>query len=251
MNKNAVGTSFAVPGNVWQLGDHRLVCGDSADAATVARLMGDETVALLFADPPWGVAYESRRTTARPIRNDGAGERHAGRLLQDALALAPLRPGGAFYVCSGSGETETAFRLAIAGAGLGLRQGLVWVKQHFVLGRQDYHHMHESILYGWKPGAGHYFVPDRTQHSVWEFDRPTRSLLHPTMKPVPLVARAILNSTLPGEAVYDPFGGSGSTLMACEETGRKCRMVELDSEYVSVIVRRWQDATGKVALELR
>ena len=251
-------------GDLWQLGEHRLLCGDCTDAAAVLSLMRvdrdesesskaeiETTAGMLFLDPPYGVGYgSSRRRTvwkARAIVGDDLGEQGTYDLLKRALLAAPLKSGGAFYVCSAGGSNETLFRLALRDAGLPMKQSLVWVKHHFVLGRSDFQWKHETLLYGWRPGASHYFGGGRTQTTVWEYKRPTKSPHHPTTKPLPLVERAITLSSREGEIVYDGFGGSGTTLLACEATGRKCRMVEIEPQYCDVIVQRWEEATGKRA----
>lgn len=237
-------------GDVWQLGDHRLLCGDCTNAEQVGELMQGESAMMVFTDPPYGIGYTGKRKRRAAIHNDGVDPDKSRRLVSEAMRIAPLRPGGAFYVCSAAGTSETAFRLGIADAGLELRQCLVWKKNHFVISRSDYHWKHESILYGWEDGAKHYFIGDRTQHSIWEYPKPHRSPLHPTMKPVALIERAILNSSMSDDIVYDGFGGSGSTLIACEVTGRRCRMVEIDTGYCEVIIRRWRDLTGCQAIRL-
>lgn len=233
------------PGDLWLLGRHRLLCGDSTVVTDVDRLMDGTKADMVFTDPPYGVSYVGKTKDALTIENDSLGDDGTRALVRDALAIAPLKPGGAFYVCSPPGNTETAFRLAIAEAGHELRQCLVWVKQQFVMGRQDYHWRHESILYGWADGAAHYFVDDRTQDTVWEIDRPHRNADHPTMKPVELIEKALQNSSKRGDIVLDLFGGSGSTLIACEQTGRDARLMELDPHYCDVIIRRWEDYTGE------
>ena len=200
----------------------------------------------------WATAVRSAEPSGRypPSPGDDLGEQGTYDLLKRALLAAPLKPGGAFYVCSAGGSNETLFRLALRDAGLPMKQSIVWVKHHFVLGRSDFHWKHETLLYGWKPGAGHYFGGGRTQTTVWEHKRPNRSSLHPTMKPLPLVERAISLSSREDEIVYDGFGGSGTTLLACEATGRKCRMMEIEPHYCDVIVQRWEGATGKRAVRL-
>jgi DNA modification methylase len=200
--------------------------------------MVGEKARLVFTDPPYGVGYVGKTKEALTIENDTLGDAGTRILVSAALLLAPLGPGAAFYVCSPAGNTETAFRLAIADAGLQLRQCLVWVKQQFVMGRQDYHWRHESILYGWKDGAAHYFVDDRTQDTVWEIDRPHVSAEHPTMKPVDLVQRAIRNSSRQGDIVYDAFLGSSTSIIAAEQTGRVCFGIEIAPEYVAVGLER-------------
>ena len=251
-------------GELWRLGEHLLLCGDCTDAAAVARLMrsqdhdGDnddiEEADLMFLDPPYGVGYGSpARKAYHPVRSvagDDLGEYGTYDLLRRALLAAPLKPGGVFYVCSAGGPNETIFRLALRDAGFPLKQSLVWVKHHFVLGRQDYQWKHETLLYGWKAGSSHYFGGGRTQTTVWEHPRPIKSRHHPTMKPVPLVARAVILSSREGELVYDGFGGSGTTLLACEQTGRRCKMMEIEPHYCDVILARWEERTGKRAERL-
>jgi len=233
-------------GDLWILGQHRLICGDSTDPSVVSRLMDGDVADLVVTDPPYGVSYTGKKTIRLPIMNDTLTGIKLQRFLTASFRVLPLKPGGAFYVCAPSGTNQTAFRLALTDAGLDLKQALVWVKHHFVVGRSDYQNKHESILYGWKPGSGHYFVPDRKQTTVWEFKKPHRSPHHPTAKPVPLVARAIDNSSRSGEIVFDGFGGGGAVLVACEALGRQCRMVEIDPAYCDVTVSRWQEAVRSI-----
>lgn len=263
-------------GQIWQLAEHRLVVGDARDRAPVSALMEGDSADLVWTDPPYGVAYEGGTADALRILNDDLGNDGTHDLVRDLLLAAPWRPGTAFYICSPAGETETYFRLAIQAAGLQIRQSIVWVKHAFVLSRQDYHWRHESILYGsqpgadsyflerdvdyaprhetmmygWQHGAGHFYVDDRKQDTVWEFERPMRNAEHPTKKPVDLVAKAIRNSSRPGEIVYDCCGGSGSTLIAAERTNRVARICELDPRFGDVILARWEAETGQTA-ELR
>ena len=183
----------------------------------------------------------------RPITGDNLGEHGTFDLVKRALQTAPLKPGGAFYICSAGGTNETLFRLALRDVELPLHQSLIWVKNHFVLSRHDYHWRHEVLLYGWKPGASHAWYGGRTQTTVWEIPRPQKSALHPTTKPLALVERAIRNSSQEGEIVFDGFGGSGTTLLVCEATGRQCRMVEIEPRYCEVILQRWEEATRRHA----
>ena len=241
-------------GDLWQLGPHRLLCGDCTDPETVARLMlPGEEADLLLTDPPYGVQLgTSRKRGQRPshMEGDGLGEHGTYDLLRRALRAAPLRPGGAFYVCSPAGGNETVFRLALRDAGLPLRQSIVWAKQHFTLSRQDYQWKHESILYGWKLGAPHFFGGGRSQTTVWEIPRPMRSGPHPTMKPTELARRAVGNSSKPGGVVFDGFGGAGSTLLACEGLGRRCRMLEVEPRYCGIVLERWEETAGGKAVRL-
>jgi DNA modification methylase len=234
-------------GDLFELGDHRLMCGDSTSADDVARLMGGETADMIWTDPPYGISYQGGTREKLTILNDDLTPQQTRTLVATALTLAPLRPGGAFYVASPSGDLELFFRLALQDANLPLRQVICWVKDRFVLGRQDYQWRNESVLYGWRDGAPHYFVDDRTQDTVWEIARPAQSREHPTMKPVELVTRALVNSSLPRQIVIDPFCGSGTTVLAAEQTGRRARAMELDPRYVAVAIRRWEQFTGRTA----
>lgn len=235
-------------GDVFPLGDHRIMCGDSTKAEDVATLMAGETADLIWTDPPYGINYAGKTKDALTILNDALTPEQTRALVATALSLAPLRPGGAFYVASPSGDLELAFRLALEDAKLPLRQVICWVKDRFVMGRQDYQNRYESVLYGWRDGAAHYFIDDRTQDTVWEIPRPSRSTEHPTIKPVELVARALRNSSLPRQIVYEPFAGSGTTIVAADQTGRRARAMELDPRYVAVAIKRWENFTGKKAV---
>jgi DNA modification methylase len=234
----------SVPGTVYELGP-RLLCGDSTQAATVQRVVAGDRVSLLWTDAPYNVAYEG---AAGSIMNDNMSRERFRAFLIDAFRAcdAVMPPGCAFYLAHADTE-GLAFRSAVETVGWKLASCLIWWKDSLVLGRGDYHWQHEPILYGWKPGASHHAVADRTQTTVWEVDRPKRSEEHPTMKPVPLIERAIRNSTEAGETVLDVFGGSGSTLIAAARTGRKALLVELDPKYCDVIRHRWARFQAKVA----
>ena len=243
-------------GEVWACGEHRLMCGDSTDAADVARLMAGEAAEVLWTDPPYGAAYEGKTKEALTIENDDPAG--LASLLAAAFATvdAALAPGARLYVAAPAGPHNLTFRQAFAGAGWRFHEGLVWVKDVLVLGHSDYHLQHEDVLYGWKDGPGR---PGRGNHngtrwygghaqtSVFHVDRPKRSADHPTMKPVELVAAMIANSSRPGDPVLDPFLGSGSTMIAAERTGRRCYGMEIDPQYADVAVRRWEGATGRHA----
>jgi DNA modification methylase len=241
---------YVRPGDAWALDAHRLVVGDATDPDAVRRVTHGESIDLVWTDPPYGVAYTGKTRSRLQIANDNLGADGTRRLVAGALRLAPLRPGGAFYLAAPAGPLHLAFLLALGDARLTVRQTLVWVKDRFVLGRSDYHARHEAILYGWRAGAAHHFVADRTQDTVWEFARPARSTEHPTIKPVALVERAIRNSSRPGETVYDPFAGSGTTLIAAELAGRTCRAIEIDPRYAQVIIVRWEALAGRRAIRL-
>ncbi|MGD0409045.1 MAG: DNA modification methylase [Candidatus Limnocylindrales bacterium] len=236
---------YVRPGDLWALGRHRLLVGDATDPGSVARLTANSPVDEIFTDPPYGISYIGGTAAHLRIANDDLGADGTRALVADALRLAPLRPGGAFYVMAPAGPLHISFLLALADAGLTLHQTLIWVKSSFVLGHGDYHYRHEPILYGWLEGGPHLFRGDRTQDTVWEIPRPTRSEVHPTMKPVELVERAIRNSTLPGERVLDPFVGSGTTLIAAERAERTCLALELDPRYAQVAIERWRSFRGQ------
>jgi DNA modification methylase len=234
------------PGDLWLLGDHRLLCGDSTKADDVERLMAGAKADMMFTDPPYGVSYVGKTKKALTIQNDG--EEDLPKLLDGSFAGALLatREGACWYVAAPPGPLHWEFARRLMELGV-YRQTLVWVKDAMVLGHSHYHYKHEPIFYGWKPGASHREPPDRTQVSVWEIARPKRSEEHPTMKPVELVAKAIGNSSLQDESVYEPFCGSGTTLIAAEQLGRKCYGMEISPQYCDVIVKRWETLTGKKA----
>jgi DNA modification methylase len=235
-------------GDLWIMGNHRLLCGDSTRLPDVERLMDGTKAHLLWTDPPYNVDYEGKTKDALTIKNDAMTPTEFRQFLRNAFAaaFAVTIPGGSFYIAHADTEGYN-FRGALADAGWTLRQCLVWVKNAIVMGRQDYHWRHEPILYGWKPGGSHSWYADRAQDTVLEFDRPSRSAVHPTMKPVALVKYCMINSSKPGDNVLDLFGGAGATLIASEKVGRYARLMELDPNYCDVIVRRWQKFTGKQA----
>ena len=232
-------------GDIWLLGRHRLVCGDSTNPNAVARLLDGHLVDLLLTDPPYNVCYEGKTSDRLVISNDAMDDAAFRRFLAAAFtaSAAHLAPGAGFYLWHADTHGLTV-RNACHDAGLAIRQCLVWVKQVMVLGRQDYHWRHEPCLYGWKDGAAHTWLGGRTQTTVLEYDKPARNGEHPTMKPVELFAALIANSCPPGGVVLDPFGGSGTTLIACEQTGRTACLVELDPRYCDVIVKRYESFTG-------
>ena len=267
------------PGDIFQLGRHRLICGDSTDPETIKKLLDGEKTDLLITDPPYNVAYEGKTKDRLKIQNDRFGSADKFReFLRDAFTAANtgLKQGGAFYIWYASSEGYN-FIGAANDIGWTIREQLIWIKNVLVLGRQDYHWQHEPCLYGWKDGASHYFIDDRTQTTIWEAedfnpekmkkeellalvkemtkqpstiireDKPSRSAEHPTMKPVKLIARLVRNSSRTGERVLDIFGGSGSTMIACEQLNRECYMVELDPHYCDVIIKRWETFTGQEA----
>ena len=274
-------------GEVYRLGCHRLICGDATDPAVLAQLMGDDLADMILTDPPYNVNYKSRGS-GMTIKNDKLGDSEFRRLLDGAFAAASAsaRAGASYYIWYSEAEVKNFVEAAETNLGE-VRENLIWVKNSLTLGMSDYRHKHEACLYGWKPGATHYFINDRSEtdtvankpeyknasrdklvkllDAIFEgneipattmnFDRPFKSKDHPTMKPVGLMAYQIKNSTRPGELVLDPFGGSGSTMIAAEQTGRRCATCELDPHYCDVIRKRywklthdndeegWQDGT--------
>ena len=265
------------PGEIYRLGKHRLMCGSSTDPEQVKLLVGSDLVDLLLTDPPYGVDYVGG--TGMMIENDNLAGDEFLHFLQDAFDAADqvMKPGAAFYIWHAE-SGGSVFRNACVQVGWKIRQCLIWVKNGFVMGRQDYQWKHEPCLYGWKDGAAHYFLDDRTQSTVTDDnidlkklkkeemlqmlqeifsdkypatviyeDKPLVNDVHPTMKPVRLMARLVANSSRKKEIVLDIFGGSGSTLIACEQLGRRCFMMELDPKYVDVIIDRWETFTGKKA----
>lgn len=236
-------------GDLWTIGKHRLLCGDSTDGGTIMRLMHGELADLILTDPPYNVAYTGKTQDALTIQNDAMAENEFMAFLGKAFSAADsvMRPGAVFYIWHPDISGLTV-RLACATAGWRVRQCLIWNKNSMVLGQQDYHWQHESCLYGWKSGAAHLWANDRKQVTVLNFDRPTRNKEHPTMKPVALFEYLLLNNTKSGDIVLDPFVGSGTTVIACENHGRRARVVELDPVYCDVILTRWETYTGQTAV---
>lgn len=246
-------TPASKPGEVYHLGPHRVACGDSTDPAIVARAFaGVAPARMVWTDPPYGVEYRSKGAKEdRPIIGDNLTPADTGRIFRAALRIAAGHavPGASVYVTAPSGEMLPVFIDGFRETGFAYKHCLVWVKDVFVLARSDYHYRHESVLYGWKTDAGHYFVDDRTQDSVHEVPRPKRSEDHPTMKPVELIERHVSNNSRPGEVVYDPFVGSGSTIIAAARTGRAGVGIELDPAYVDVVRVRWTDYARMAGLD--
>jgi DNA modification methylase len=243
-------TPISRPGDVWELGNHRLVCGDATDPKSYELLMADAKADMIVTDPPYNVDYansakDKMRGKDRPILNDNLGDGFYDFLL---AAMTPMlsRCSGAVYVAMSSSELDT-LQSAFRAAGGKWSTFIIWAKNTFTLGRADYQRQYEPILYGWPEGKNRHWCGDRDQGDVWNIKKPQKNDLHPTMKPVELVERAIRNSSRPGDIVLDPFGGSGTTLIAAEKTGRIGWLIELDPKYVDVIVRRWQDWTGQEA----
>ena len=238
------------PGDLWVLGNHRLLCGDSTVATDYEKVLGDVKADLCFCDPPYNVDYAGgvgaeKAGKGRRIKNDALGDAF-GQFLYDACVLINTYTDGAVYICMSSSELQT-LQAAFKSAGGHWSTFIIWAKDRFTLGRADYQRQYEPILYGWPEGVKRHWCGDRNQGDVWEIARPHKNDLHPTMKPVALVERAIRNSSRKGDLVFDPFGGSGTTLIAAEKTGRHASLIELDPKYVDVIVRRWQEFTGREA----
>lgn len=238
-------------GDIYQLGRHRLMCGDSTSVEDVEKLMGGYQADLLLTDPPYNVAYEGKTKDALKIQNDSMDNDSFREFLKAAFSAADnvMKPGAVFYIWHADSEGYN-FRGACFDIGWTVRQCLIWNKNSMVLGRQDYQWKHEPCLYGWKEGAGHLWASDRKQTTVINFDKPQRNGEHPTMKPVGLFDYQILNNTKGGDIVLDLFGGSGTTIMACEQNGRNGYLMELDPRYVDVIIRRWEEFTGETAVKL-
>lgn len=236
-------------GDVWTLGVHRVMCGDSCSATDISKLVGGGRVNLYLTDPPYNVAYEGKTKDALTIENDSMEDGAFRQFLVDAFSMADtvLEPGGVFYIWHADSEGYN-FRGACRDVGWKVRECLIWNKNAFVLGRQDYQWKHEPCLYGWKDGASHEWYSDRSQTTVIDCDRPMRNGDHPTMKPVELFRYLMENSTKKGDSVLDSFGGSGTTLVAAEQTGRIAYLMELDPVYVDVIIKRWQEMTGLEAV---
>lgn len=243
-------------GDIWQLGRHRLMCGDSTDASQVAKLLGGTNIQLYLTDQPYNVAYgydgaatEGHRKDGLVVLNDKMDNDKFEEFLTNAFnaANANMEKGASFYIFHSDSYSYWFRKALINTVDLELRENLIWVKNSMVLGRQDYQWRHEPCLYGWKKGASHNWFSDRKQTTVMEFDRPTKSVEHPTMKPIPLFAYLIQNSSQEGWNVYDSFGGSGTTIMACEQLDRNGFSMELDPHYCDVIINRWETYTGKKA----
>jgi site-specific DNA-methyltransferase (adenine-specific) len=238
-----------VLGDVWVLGKHRLMCGDSTSVDDMQKLTDGQLVDMWLTDPPYNVAYEGKTKDALKIKNDSMNDESFRQFLRDAYVAADtvMKPGAVFYIWHADSEGYN-FRGAAKDAGWKVRQCLIWKKQTMVMGRQDYHWRHEPCLYGWKEGASHLWAADRKQTTILEFDRPSRNGEHPTMKPVALFEYQMLNNTKGGDIVLDSFGGSGTTAIAAEKNGRFGRLMELDPKYCDVIVKRWQEFTGQKAV---
>lgn len=235
-------------GNLYQLGNHRLLCGDSTVLGDVEKLMGDAQADMLLTDPPYNVDYEGKTKEKLKIQNDKMDNDNFRQFLVDAFsnADAVMKPGAVFYIWHADSEGYN-FRGACYDIDWKVRQCLIWSKNSMVMGRQDYQWKHEHCLYGWKDGAGHLWASDRKQTTILNFERPTKNDLHPTMKPIALFDYQIKNNTKGGDIVLDLFSGSGTTIMACEQNGRRAYCMEFDPRYAQVIIERWEKFTGEKA----
>ena len=238
-------------GDIWQLGRHRLMCGDSTSIEDVEKLMAGQLADMLLTDPPYNVAYEGKTKDRLTIQNDSMDNDSFRQFLRDAFSSADavMKQGAVFYIWHADSEGYN-FRGACFDIGWKVRQCLIWNKNSMVMGRQDYHWKHEPCLYGWKEGASHLWASDRKQTTVIDYQRPTKADIHPTMKPVGLFDYQIKNNTKGGDIVLDLFNGSGTTIMACEQNGRVARCMELDPRYVDACVKRWENFTGEKAVLL-
>ena len=236
------------PGDLYQLGEHRLLCGDSTNIKDVEKLMAGDLADMMFTDPPYGVDYEGKTKEKLKIKNDKMSETDLADLIISVFSAVDvvLRPGAYVLATVPAGPLHLIFAQDWKARGW-LRQILVWNKDSMVLGHSEYHYKHEPILFGWKEGE-RLKNPDRTKTTVWDFDRPKASREHPTMKPVEMWEYGINNHSKKNDVVFEPFGGSGTALIACEKTSRKCRIMELDPVYCDVIVKRWEELTGKKAI---
>ena len=244
-------TAISRPGDVWILGNHRLVCGDATQTSSYEQLLAGQRVQMIWSDLPYNVNYansakDKLRGKHRPILNDNLGEGFYDFVF-DALSLMLPHCDGAVYIAMSSSELDT-LQAAFRAAGGKWSTFIIWAKHTFTLGRADYQRQYEPILYGWPEGSSRHWCGDRDQGDVWNIKKPARNDLHPTMKPVELMERSIRNSSRPGDVVLDCFGGSGSTLIAAEKSGRRCFMMELEPKYCDVIVRRWQEFSGGKAI---
>lgn len=243
-------TAVSKSGDVWLLGEHKVLCGDATKAEDYKALLGDELADMTATDPPYNVNYantakDKMRGTNRPILNDNMGS-DFGAFLQAACQNILDVTKGAVYIAMSSSELDT-LQAAFRAAGGKWSTFVIWAKNTFTMGRADYQRQYEPILYGWKDGAQHYWCGARDQGDVWQIKKPHKNDLHPTMKPVELMERAVRNSSKTRDIVLDPFGGSGTTLIACQKSGRRARLIELDPKYVDVIVKRWQEFSGQEA----
>ncbi len=251
-------TSKSKPGDVWILGNHRLLHGSSTNLADVNNLFENQKADMVFTDPPYNVDYGKARASInnnwrfkeRSIANDNMSDEQFHKFLCEFInhSKENVKLGSPYYICYGE-RSALQFLSAFKDSGLKQSCNIIWKKNALVMGRSDYHYIHEPIFYGWIDGQTHIYYGDRKQTSVWECNRPVKSKLHPTMKPVELIEFALKNSSKADDIIYEPFGGSGSTLIACEKLNRRCFTIEIDNKYCDTIIQRWEDFTGKKAIK--
>ena len=237
---------------VWQLGVHRVICGDATSEEDVNKVLNGGVIDLYLTDPPYNIDYEGKTAEKLKIQNDKKADGEFQEFLTDAFNAVQghMSPGAAFYIWHADSQRYN-FETACNNVGWKIRENLIWSKNVFTLGRQDYQWKHEPCLYGWDSNGSHRWYSDRCQATVLEYDKPMRNAEHPTMKPIPLFAYLIQNSSKKGDLVFDSFAGSGTTVLACEQTGRVACVMELDPHYVDVIIDRWENFTGKKAKRIK
>ena len=238
-------------GDLWLLGNHRVICGDSTNEENIKKLFDGQKADMMFTDPPYNVDYggtDHPSWKRRSIQNDNMSDAQFVEFIENYLTAAKpyIKQGAPSYICYGE-RNSIQFLTAFKNAGLHHSSNIIWKKDSLVLGRSDYHYIHEPIFYGWFEGQKHIYYGDRKQQSVWEIKRPKRSDLHPTMKPIELIDKAMMNSSKNEDIIYEPFGGSGSTLISAEKNNRVCYAIELDPKYCDTIIQRWEDFTGNKA----
>ena len=237
------------PGDVWLLGGHRLLCGDSCNRETAGKLLGDSRADLIFSDPPYNVDYEGFTAEKLKIQGDKLSSEDFCVFLERAFqsCRSAVKTGASVYICHSS-SYQREFQNVLEAGGFQVRCQIIWSKNTFAWGFGRYKFQHEPIFYGHVAGQKDSWYGDKSQSTLWQEKKPAANRLHPTMKPVELIERALVNSSKAGDLVFDPFGGSGSTMIACEKLGRKSALIELDPKYADVIVQRWEDFTGKEAI---
>ena len=238
-------------GDIFILGEHRLMCGDATKKEHLKQLMGGDLADMYLTDPPYNVAYEGATADKLTIMNDSMPDEKFRRFLKDSFTAADenMKPGGAFYIFHADSEGYN-FRGACRDVNWKVRQCLIWAKNQIVMGRQDYHWKHEPILYGWKEGAAHRWYNDRTQTTILEFDKPVKNELHPTIKPTEMYIYLMKNNSNEGDIILDNFAGSGTVIIAAEYAKRRGYAMELDPQYCNVIIQRWQRMTGQKYVKL-
>lgn len=238
-------------GDLYQLGEHRLLCGDACDPNAFTRLMGDKNADLLFTDPPYNVNYQGRTTIQAPMNGDHQTLSSYQALLTEAFqnVMSHLKSQASLYICY-AWKSHEILKATLEKIGINIRNQIIWAKNHFSLSRGRYHHQHECIFYGHLTNQYDYWHGDRKQSTIWRVPKPHANKLHPTMKPVALIEKALRNSSQKGDIVLDPFAGSGSTLIACEKHYHKAYLIELEPRYVDIIIARWEEITSEKAKQI-